>query len=651
MLLFVISLVGVIYVVFSIVNKQEIENNAFNTTKIVAQKINEQVAKELTKVEILAKTLANYGATIQQNSNQNRNILKNLLNLKGYENFIAGGGIWPEPYMLDKTKERTSYFFARDKDSKLVFYDDYNDPKGLGYHHEEWYLPAKFYKKGEVYWSKSYVDPYSYEPMVTVTAPMFKDGVFMGVATIDIMLHGLKNLLRENIEDLGGYGFIVDRNNKFLTYPNKNISKLNNNYITFEELSQNYPSYKELSKLLFCLDNVELNKEDKKIADFLQKQSKQIDKIEAKKIALLIRDNNLITTNNKIETVMIDNDPILHEQCMAISIKQANTHWNLVVVMPIRVILLNSDKIFNNLILVISLLVAIFAIIGYFSVKRGIIRPMALMTKQLDTKTVDLQKLNETLNERVKQEVEKNIQKDKKMLENSRLAQMGELISMIAHQWRQPLNAMAATVGVLEVKIELEDFNLDTKDGQNEQSRYFLKKFERLNSYIQNLTQTIDDFRNFYKPNKTKVSTTYETIVNKALDIIEVSLKNSNIEIVKHYEVKETLQIFENEIMQVVLNILKNAQDNFKEKNTINPKITITIKEKTLTICDNGGGIPKDVITKIFDPYYSTKDEKNGTGLGLYMSKTIVQEHHKGELKVENIDGGVSFSINLNATI
>ena len=114
-------------------------------------------------------------------------------------------------------------------------------------------------------------------------------------------------------------------------------------------------------------------------------------------------------------------------------------------------------------------------------------------------------------------------------------------------------------------------------------------------------------------------------------------------------------KIYSNEIMQVILNILKNSQDNFKEQATKDPKITITCEcplsdTYFLKIFDNGGGIPEDIINKIFDPYFSTKSEKNGTGLGLYMSKTIIEEHHDGKLSVENTDDGVCFIIEFRIT-
>ncbi|MEA3522308.1 MAG: HAMP domain-containing sensor histidine kinase, partial [Campylobacterota bacterium] len=106
-------------------------------------------------------------------------------------------------------------------------------------------------------------------------------------------------------------------------------------------------------------------------------------------------------------------------------------------------------------------------------------------------------------------------------------------------------------------------------------------------------------------------------------------------------------ELYDSELMQVILNILKNAQDNFKEKSTQNAYIKITTHDKCITICDNGGGIPNAIIERIFDPYFSTKNEKNGTGLGLYMCKTIIEEHHKGSLHVKSSDKGVCFSIEL----
>ena len=276
---------------------------------------------------------------------------------------------------------------------------------------------------------------------------------------------------------------------------------------------------------------------------------------------------------------------------------------------------------------------------------------LRISNKNLETKvnekTYELQELNSSLENKVKEEVEKNRLQQEQMLQQSRQAQMGEMLSMIAHQWRQPLGAISSTSIDVQMKIELEKFDLDTNKGQEEQNIYFSQRLKDIDSYVNNLTTTIDDFRNFYKPNKQTKTVNLKEVISKSLSIIKATLTNNKIEIIEEYNSTQKIKVYENELMQVILNILKNAQDNFKEKETENPLIKITTENKIISICDNGGGIPEDIIEKIFDPYFSTKDEKNGTGLGLYMSRTIVEEHHKGKLNVKNIDNATCFIIEI----
>ena len=238
-------------------------------------------------------------------------------------------------------------------------------------------------------------------------------------------------------------------------------------------------------------------------------------------------------------------------------------------------------------------------------------------------------------------------QQEKLIQEQSRLAQMGEMISMIAHQWRQPLGAISTTAVNLQMKIELEEFDTDTKEGRAESDKYFLERLENINGFVHNLTTTIDDFRNFYKPNKKSALVRLDEIILKALNIIKASLQNDHIEIIEQYNSKEEVEIYHGEMMQVILNMLKNSQDNFREKNIENPYIKIITENRTISICDNGGGIPEEIMDKIYDPYFSTKSELNGSGLGLYMSKIIVQEHHNGKLNAINQDEGICFTIEL----
>jgi len=251
----------------------------------------------------------------------------------------------------------------------------------------------------------------------------------------------------------------------------------------------------------------------------------------------------------------------------------------------------------------------------------------------------ELMSFNDKLEIRVKQEVENNRRKDQQLIQQSRLAQMGEMISMIAHQWRQPLAAISSASASIKLKAMLGKLDKNVAEELS----------DAISSYSQHLSTTIDDFRDFFKPHKYKKDVTYNELVLNVFCIIETSIKNKNIDLVKKLNSKQTFHTYPNELKQVVLNLIKNAEDVLLEKKVENPTIIVETKDNILRISDNGGGIPEDIMDKIFDPYFSTKLEKNGTGLGLYMSKTIVQEHCNGELNVENNDEGAVFEIILKS--
>ena len=246
-----------------------------------------------------------------------------------------------------------------------------------------------------------------------------------------------------------------------------------------------------------------------------------------------------------------------------------------------------------------------------------------------------IEELNNSLEERIRIEVEKNRFQDKKLLEQSRLAQMGEMISMIAHQWRQPLSAISATSGAIELRAKLG--KLDNKTA--------MKLSVKISNYSQHLSATIDDFRNFFQPNKHREYVTYKKLIDSVLNIVESSMLSKNITIKQELLSEENFSTYPNEIKQVILNLIKNAEDVLIERSIKNPVITIKTNYNILSIQDNGGGISIESIDKIFDPYFSTKLEKNGTGLGLYMSKTIIEEHCEGSLEVHNDANGAVFTI------
>lgn len=262
-------------------------------------------------------------------------------------------------------------------------------------------------------------------------------------------------------------------------------------------------------------------------------------------------------------------------------------------------------------------------------------------TEALQEKSMELEELNRTLHEKVREEVEASNRKDQIMLQSARQAQMGEMISMIAHQWRQPLSSISTVTGNMLVDLELDNF----------ETEQFKEMLGSINDHAQFLSRTINDFRNFFKPNKSKQSIRLDTALEQTISIIGKSLSYKNIELKRDYHFETPLKTYPNELTQVFLNIIKNAQDVLLENQIEYPLITITGREEKdiqiVEILDNAGGIPKEIIGKIFEPYFSTKGEKTGTGLGLYMSKLIIEKHCKGELEADNIAGGARFVIRL----
>jgi len=268
-----------------------------------------------------------------------------------------------------------------------------------------------------------------------------------------------------------------------------------------------------------------------------------------------------------------------------------------------------------------------------------------LLEEEVEIKTAQLQEINNNLEERIRQEVEKNRSREQMMLHQTRLAQMGEMISMIAHQWRQPLAAISATSGSIELQASINKLDKDV----------ILKKAHNISSYSQDLSSTIDDFRNFFKPNKEKKDTTYEELLGSVLKIIGLSITHKNIQLLQELNCHETFNTYPNELKQVILNLIKNAEDILLEKAVEDPYIKIITYTKEnqyiLEISDNGGGVPEDIIGNIFDPYFSTKKDKDGTGLGLYMSKIIIEDHCGGKLSVDNEKDGAVFRIYLKGSV
>ncbi len=272
--------------------------------------------------------------------------------------------------------------------------------------------------------------------------------------------------------------------------------------------------------------------------------------------------------------------------------------------------------------------------------------------KELKSLQDELLELNKSLETRVAKSIKEIHEKDTYLLQQSRLAQMGEMMSMIAHQWKQPLGSISATQISMLMAIELDGDGLDDKEKREKFFEFLTKKLKKIGLYTQHLSAIISDFSDFYKPSKNVNYLSVDEVVLKAYRLIQSTLDDMMIEVVLNLDSRNKTKLYENEFMQVVLNIINNAKEQLMQKSITNPKIVIKSYEEYgtvfLEISDNGGGIKDEILGRIFEPYYSTKLEKNGTGLGLHMSKNIIEQHHHGKIYAKNQKDGAIFTIRLS---
>jgi signal transduction histidine kinase len=242
-----------------------------------------------------------------------------------------------------------------------------------------------------------------------------------------------------------------------------------------------------------------------------------------------------------------------------------------------------------------------------------------------------------------KEKLREMMQKDKQILEQAKLAQMGEMLGNIAHQWRQPLSAISTVASGLKINYE---YNiLDTKD--------IPKQMDLIVENTKHLSKTIDIFRDFIKEGKALKNINIQEKLDECINIVSATISSHHIKLINeiNYEEPITLRMISGELSQVIINIINNSKDAIVQNKIKKGWIKIiqkTEEEQLLIIIeDNGGGISSDIMAKIFDPYFTTKHQYQGTGLGLYMSKTIIEKHLGGKLEVKNGKEGAIFTIRL----
>jgi len=250
---------------------------------------------------------------------------------------------------------------------------------------------------------------------------------------------------------------------------------------------------------------------------------------------------------------------------------------------------------------------------------------------KIHDKTKELRALNNSLEKKIKTEVENSRKKDQIMFAQAKLASLGEMLQNIAHQWRQPLGALTMIIQSFQSKFLSGKLTEEFIDSRVEDGSILAKS----------MSETLEDFRTFFDPNKSHKNFSIKKVINKSIDLTKYQLEKEGIEVLCNIEEDISIYGFENELTHVILNLINNSKDALCENKIDKKKIKIIVKPTNknivINIIDNAGGIKSDIIAKVFDPYFTTKHKSIGTGIGLYMSKQMVEKHMNGKITCKNM--------------
>lgn len=387
-------------IIMDTIGRPRLEEQSFRMVNQVGNTMVAQLGERLAVAETLARALATTSATLPLKAREHMNIVPRLIDELGPASYIIGGGVWYEPLAFDSSLERRSFFWGRNAKGTLEFVEDYNDPRSAGYHHEEWYIPGRFLKPDQVFWSKSYVDPHTSVPMVTCTAPIYREGRFTGVVTVDLKLAGLEAFFDSQAKKMGGYAFAVDRNDKFLSFPDVTITRDTNRdkfgrkhieYILARDLADRQPLFAPLAKALHDSSNDLLKKAkqsnlyDRHIAEGIANDSNLISTEEAELMAAVLQSPWPDGNNDEIllKHFTTTGDLLLKEPCSVAIFHVPNTYWKIVTVTPVSHAMSAATAIYHAVLVALILCVSAAVIGAFLTLNSMLMRPLSRITHQL----------------------------------------------------------------------------------------------------------------------------------------------------------------------------------------------------------------------------------------------------------------------------
>jgi tetratricopeptide (TPR) repeat protein len=412
------------------------------------------------QIEALCRSEASVAESLPRDPNMFHNVFPPMLNFAG-DLAVAGGGVWPEPGAFTPGVERRSFFWGRDDKGSLVYFDDYNTG-ARGYHKDEWYPVVRYSRPGNCFWSKSYMDPYSYQPMVTCTVGMWdKNKKFSGVATIDLKLEGLHDFMKEMQKQTGGYVFLLDRNNKFLTFPDveevqiigkDDKGKITKEFMTIAQFAEKQPLFKPIADAVNAMNKDILDRAKTMrgykpdLASRIDNDSDQIDAEEAEFISAVIADplDELTKNTNLYKSFDLKRDYRAKESAIVYLFHVPQSYWKVVAVKPLS----EAGAVASAITWVLMIFITVTILAGIlFAVYMG----HRFFTKPLRTTTAAVLAVGEAVAERKFDELESRKIKE---IRPDELGQLSQIVNSLASEVQSSYGSLVELNQNLERKVE-----------------------------------------------------------------------------------------------------------------------------------------------------------------------------------------------------
>ncbi len=387
----VILLSAAVVVVMPLNLRDKLDNHASALIESNSQTLIAELKRQTTLINTLAQNISRFVVEAPRDEDLFKQVIASMLAMDDEQGLIAGGGYWPEPNQFEPNVVRRSFYWGLNTLGKLTYFDDYNDPDGPGYHNEEWYVPTRHQHHGKCYWSRSYIDPYSQQPMVTCSVGVYDALEYIGVVTVDLKLEGLTGFFERETESTGGYAFLVDQNNKFITFPEQNLSKYDNHMLYSGDLAKRLPEFESVASSLEAINQDFIAMAERAEANHgdmyrsIEAASYQINTEQAKIIlaSLVYPQGNFRDDSPILHQVSVADDVVLGEAATSYIYLVPDTYWKLVISMPDSLTSMATSQVIESLMTWLLVSALLIMTMMFFMIRRMVISPIGDITNQL----------------------------------------------------------------------------------------------------------------------------------------------------------------------------------------------------------------------------------------------------------------------------